>query len=98
MSAAGQQVPFSSQEATMRRRNLPDVRHCESGALPMRRRNLPGVRHCQGGELPMRPCGCDLDVRVFGHIICWSQPFPYGKHYTCTCAHCPCTICHKRDG
>jgi hypothetical protein len=43
----------------------------------------------------MRSCGCDIDIGVFGHIICWSQPFPYGKHFTCRCTTCPCTICHK---
>jgi hypothetical protein len=48
--------------------------------------------------LTMRACGCDWDVRVFGHAYCWSQPYPYGKHIICRCTQCPCTICHKRDG
>jgi hypothetical protein len=34
----------------MRRRNLPEVRHSESGNLPMRYRNRPDVRHCASGE------------------------------------------------
>ena len=41
-----------------------------------------------------RPCGCDTDVRVFGHAYCVTQPWPYGKHLRCTCAHCTCH-CHK---
>lgn len=47
----------------------------------------------------MRPCGCDWDIRVFGHMYCWttSATRPWAKHVTCRCAACTCD-CHKRDG
>lgn len=44
-----------------------------------------------------RPCGCEMDVLVFGHSFCVQQPWPYGKHLVCQCRDCPC-YCHHRDG
>jgi hypothetical protein len=41
----------------------------------------------------MRPCGCDWDIRVFGHAYCWTIRFPW-NHYGCHCAACTCD-CHK---
>ena len=41
---------------------------------------------------PTRPCGCDWDTAVFGHMYCWTQPFPGGRHVICRC-----TLCHCHD-
>ena len=45
----------------------------------------------------MRPCGCDWDVRVFGHAYCWTPRIGVyiTKHVICQCRMCPCTVCHK---
>lgn len=42
----------------------------------------------------MRQCGCDWDIRVFGHIICVPDNRLYGKHLICACTTCGCD-CHK---
>ena len=51
---------------------------------------IPGI------PLATRPCGCDWDVRVFGHQYCWSTLNGW-KHIVCRCATCPC-YCHQREG
>lgn len=42
----------------------------------------------------MRPCGCDWDVRVFGHAHCIPATWLAGKHVICGCTTCTCP-CHK---
>ena len=43
-----------------------------------------------------RPCGCDWDIRVFGHQYCWTTLSGW-KHVICMCRLCTC-YCHKDGG
>jgi hypothetical protein len=66
-------------------------------ALSYEGRHVLGLPFEQARWVPdvlnVRPCGCDLDFRIFGHRTCRPHRGPL---HACLCVLCGCS-CHRKD-